>query len=471
MSKENNIDRLFRDGLSGFSEKPPTHVWDSINSQLNNKRKQRMILWLWKGAAAAAFIGVIILGGILYQSKSIETNNSILSNASEISITNIDSTQSNYQNKNTAVASELNDNHTENILSENINSYNDSNLEIGNKKSVNTVKSENLLVNENKNVIAFVDNNDKTIEGLEPLTSKDGITQTEKINPSFVFFIQNKDVNDKQFADAIFNDTELTDEEKQKRSLLEVVSVGGQISPSYSYRSADGDKANSESGITKLNGGFNLNLKASKRLHVETGLLYAQVGQKFSNTNVFVNNSMVYGLLNSDMGSAMQTDEYQNSLGNISFESSGSDLMADAGSEYSSVADNSVSALKSTTKYDVDVQQELGYIEIPFILKYDIISRGFIISLNGGFSTNLLVGNSAYSLENNYKSKIGSMEGINSVSYSTSFGIGLRTPINQSLDFNLEPRVKYFINSVTSKSGYDYKPYSMGLLIGINYKF
>ncbi len=469
MSKENNIDRLFRDGLSGFSETPPTHVWDSINSQLNNKRKQKMILLLWKSAAAAAFIGVIILGGLLFHSQNIEKNPSLLT--SKLNITNNDSPQSNTINVKTKEHHNLSPNQREYYISKNTSLKNSSNSNNINSVSYNRSVNNKTLNQENDHTILSAENDKKTIDDSDFMTSKKAVIQTKKIDPSFIFFIENKNITDKHFADAIFNDVTPEQIQNDKRSFLQIISVGGQLSPSYSYRNTNANKANSESGITKLNGGVNINFKAAKKLHVETGLLYAQVGQKFSNTNVYVNNSMAYSMPNNQPNSSTHNNEYQNSLGNISFETSDSELMYDTYSERSTSENNSISTLKSTAKYDIDVQQELGYIEIPFILKYDIINKGIAFSLNGGFSTNLLVGNSAYSIDNNNKSKIGSMEGINTVSYSTSFGFGMRTPLTNSLDFNLEPRIKYFFNSISGKSGYSYKPYSMGLFIGVNYKF
>ncbi len=468
MSKENNIDRLFREGLSDYTETPPTHVWDSINSQLNKERKQKMILLFWKGSAAAAFIGVIILAGLMFHSKPIENNN-LTSKVTDYNISMVDSTNTevrqnitshNNLNQNNAHSS-INDTFTSNIKSE---------ISIINKTE-NISIAQDVSFQNTKTHSPYTKSQRSDIKRLEFLENKDGITKTETINPSYIFFIQNKNVIDKHFADAIFEEIEPINQIKRENSPLSITSVGGQISPSYTYRNSNQNLANNESGITKINGGVHLNIKANKRLHVETGVLYSQLGQKFSNTSILVNNSMIYGLQNNKTSSSSLNSEYQNSMGNIEIESSNSDILNDAGSNNNIVTNPRISALKSAKKYNTEVQQELEYIEVPFILKYDIINKGIALSLNGGVSTNFLVGNSAYEIENSDKDKIGSMQGISSVSYSASFGLGMRTPINSSLDFNIEPRVKYFINSITKTSGYDYKPYLMGLLIGINYKF
>ncbi len=471
MSKENNIDRLFREGLSDYSATPPTHVWDAINAEIKSNRKQKIVLLLWKGSAAAAFIGVIILAGILFNTRKLQTPQHLTSFQSDSGITISES--NNKQNnktvksiidKTTPIKNNVKKKEYKYVQEIPIDESLYSSKELGKETYLKTTKSKytNILTTDN--------NSQNTKEfALTFLPNKDAITKTETIDPSTVFFLQNSNMDNKRMTDIIFGDSE--EEEMIKKQPFTAISVGGQIAPSYSYRDADNNSAKNESGITKLTGGVNINFKTNKRLRIETGLLYAQVGQKFSNSSYTPNNSMAFGLLEDNIQPASSSNSYQNSMGNIVPKSSSSGKMFDAAPSTDFEASRTISNMAFFSNSEVDIQQELEYIEIPFILKYDIINKGIALSLNGGVSTNLLVGNNAYNISNNTKNKIGMMEGINAVSYSASFGFGLRTPINSSFDFNLEPRFKYFINSITSSSNYEYKPYSVGVIVGVNYKF
>ncbi len=467
MSKENNIDRLFKEGLSAYSETPPTHVWDAINTQMNNNRKKRMIVLFWKGSVAAAFIGVIILAGILFSNKTITKSKYIVNAVKNEQLSKTKPVKQNSSQRKTSIK----------ILTPTTNNNNSNIHELqidpkyihdGAKSVVNT---SSLKKSQYANVTMTSSNsNYKQNTILLPLKNKDGINPVETINASYIFFLNNNDSNNKHLADLIFGYSDNKGiNNKDNKTLFKEIAVGGQIAPSYSFRNSENNNANNESGITKLTGGLNINVKTSKRLRVETGVTYAQVGQTFNNSSIIVNNSLAMGITSS-MKSAIKTNYFQNSMGNIVSSSSSSPMMDEAVSS-NLESNNSVSSLASINKYDVEVQQVLEYVEIPLILKYDIINKGMAVSVNGGLSTNLLVGNNAYQITNDDKNRIGSMEGINSVSYSASFGLGLRTPLSSSLDFNMEPRIKYFINSITKTSGYEYKPYSIGVMVGVNYKF
>ncbi len=467
MSKENNIDRLFREGLSDYLATPPTHVWDAINAEIKSKRKQKIVLLLWKGSAAAAFIGVIILAGILFNTRKLETPqhlSSLQSDSGQI-IFKSENKETATTTANNTTSTNKDDKQIENLYVQELpigkSLHSSKNIDTKTHLKSNKSKFTNILTTNN------ISKNNKEV-ALTFLKNKDGIAKTETIDPSTIFFLQNSNMDNKRMTDIIFGDS--GEEEKIKKELFTAISVGGQIAPSYSYRDADNNSAKNESGITKLTGGVNVNFKTNKRLRIETGLLYAQVGQKFSNSSYTPNNSMAFGLLEDNIQPTPSSNNYQNSMGNIVPKRSSSEMF-DAAPLTNFGASRTISNMAFSGNSDVDIQQELEYIEIPFILKYDIINKGIALSLNGGVSTNLLVGNNAYNISNNTKNKIGMMEGINTVSYSASFGFGLRTPINSSFDFNLEPRFKYFINSITSSSNYKYKPYSMGVIVGVNYKF
>ena len=59
---------------------------------------------------------------------------------------------------------------------------------------------------------------------------------------------------------------------------------------------------------------------------------------------------------------------------------------------------------------------------------------------------------------------------LNNIHFSTNLGIGLKYSFMKSFEFNLEPTVKYQLNTYSSDSG-DFKPYFLGVYSGVSYKF
>lgn len=160
-------------------------------------------------------------------------------------------------------------------------------------------------------------------------------------------------------------------------------------------------------------------------------------------------------------------------MGNISLESTAQqELVKDVAISNAAIRLNSNDLAYSPTQVEaITVQQELEYLEIPFLLRYNLLNKSVGLSVSGGMSTNFLIGNNAYRLENSSKNRIGETQDINEISYSAIFGFGFRAPILKSLDFNLEPRIKYFMNSVTDSPESSYKPYSIGIYTGVSYHF
>jgi len=68
------------------------------------------------------------------------------------------------------------------------------------------------------------------------------------------------------------------------------------------------------------------------------------------------------------------------------------------------------------------------------------------------------------------KEIISKIQGINSMIYSTMLGFGIEYGISKKVTVNLEPLFKYSLNSINKDSEYIYKPYSIGVFTGINYK-
>ncbi|MEM5565578.1 hypothetical protein WNY78_10705 [Psychroserpens sp. AS72] len=117
------------------------------------------------------------------------------------------------------------------------------------------------------------------------------------------------------------------------------------------------------------------------------------------------------------------------------------------------------------------ISQQLGFIEVPIELEYNVLDTKIGVNLIGGFSTLFLSDNDVYSVESNgNKTRLGEASNINDMSYSANFGIGINYNISKQLRFNLEPTFKYQINTFNNTSG-DFQPYFIGVYTGLSFKF
>jgi hypothetical protein len=89
----------------------------------------------------------------------------------------------------------------------------------------------------------------------------------------------------------------------------------------------------------------------------------------------------------------------------------------------------------------------------------------------GGFSSNILVGNDTYLNRSAGKTYVGETRDMEPLNYSGTMGIGLKYGLTKHISLNVEPRVKYYLNSLSNNSSVTYKPYSIGFFTGISYQF
>ena len=68
------------------------------------------------------------------------------------------------------------------------------------------------------------------------------------------------------------------------------------------------------------------------------------------------------------------------------------------------------------------MRQNFSYLELPVFLRYKLIDRIVDFNLIGGFSYNLLLDNSVYTVIDGNKYMIGTTEGLNMFSLSSSWG-------------------------------------------------
>ncbi len=116
------------------------------------------------------------------------------------------------------------------------------------------------------------------------------------------------------------------------------------------------------------------------------------------------------------------------------------------------------------------LRQEMGYYEVPLELSYKLLDRRFSVSVIGGVSTLFLDQNRLSVLSPGMSANIGEANNLNSVHYSSNFGIGLRYRFLKSLELHCEPTLKYQINTFSSNDG-NFRPYVVGVYSGLSFSF
>jgi len=120
---------------------------------------------------------------------------------------------------------------------------------------------------------------------------------------------------------------------------------------------------------------------------------------------------------------------------------------------------------------DEGIRQHLDYLELPFNLRYSVVDRDFELQLVGGISTNFLVNNYVTAATESGPEEIGYLSNIRSVNYAGNAGLGMVYHFHSKISLRLEPRFRYFLNSVNDATLPSTRPYSLGLYTGFSYTF
>ena len=129
----------------------------------------------------------------------------------------------------------------------------------------------------------------------------------------------------------------------------------------------------------------------------------------------------------------------------------------------------------NTNKYNVgyirpgELNQKTGYYEIPVELEYNLFANKFELNLIGGASTLFLAENEVF-LNSENVSVEGRANNLNNISFSTNIGLGLDYNLSRKFKLNLEPMLKYQLNTFENSTS-DTRPYYFGIYSGFSYKF
>ena len=117
-----------------------------------------------------------------------------------------------------------------------------------------------------------------------------------------------------------------------------------------------------------------------------------------------------------------------------------------------------------------NLNQRTQYIEVPLELSYAILNKKIGLAIRGGMSTLFLTENEISIRAADGNMQIGKASNLNNVHFSSNVGLGLSYNFMKNFQLNVEPTLKYQINTF-NKNSEDFTPYVIGVNTGISYKF
>ncbi len=453
MAEQENIDNFFKQKFEGYSVPPPEGLWNNISNIISAQQSNRKVIVGWRWLWAAAVLLPMTLGISVYlnntntneNTQSIAPSKTIVINSNPEIKTIDKNVKLNESQSITSIASKTKSNpaHTTTTHQQ----HNNQNVKSINNQYNNSQHSDNNFLSVLKSKSAHI----------KSISIKNPKLKTLKSNSIAQNYLPiNKPI-----------------EEPSRDSRI---TLSGLVLPSYSYRTVNSQAINNslpdEKGINTITGGIAINYAHSTRWSIETGAYISQAGQSIAmNMPASVN---PLSRINKTFGAATQNQVSlsTNSLGAISYKNNVSENQYIPNSKNSdfSAAMTSPIDFQNTTS-DVTIKQLLSYIEIPLVLRYNLMQNPFKLSLATGISSNILTNNQAILTQEGQSNTIGETENIKPLSFSTRLGIGIDYPIFSNFYFHLEPTVKYFINPINSDNTNQFKPYSFGVYTGIAYSF
>lgn len=494
MKEQKNIDRLFQEKFKDFEVFPPEFVWHQIEKKLPTKKSKKKVVplfWKFGGVAASlVFIGclyffyennttskheenIVVSPNQLHEKKNKENFDlpkyespaeNVLNNLDSLSMVKkksiLDSKKSNQnrwvQNKD-VIQKEFSNNKRE---SSSFTNSSFQNQMVHEKEQLETVlmeKQESISQINNRPINTGVTNT--IVEGdknrLAPLNDHAALNQNNKTlladSLSNSHAAVAKTVDPKNPLEEL-----LLEKEKEQNTTLDSKidrwQIASSIAPVYFNSLAGGSSIdpqfaeNVKTSETQMSYGIGIQYAVNKKISLRTGINMLNLGY---NTQGVDFKAALDGqvLSNMDPNALGQTFQIQNSSGVTAF------------------IENPIQTLDQGF-----LNQRIGYLEVPFELKYRIIDQKFGFTVIGGMSSLILTDNQINAVTASFNTNLGEATNLNSFSLSTNFGVGLDYRFFKSLQAHFEPMLKYQMNTFSNNTS-GFRPYFFGIYSGISYHF
>ena len=412
------------------------------------------------------------------KNNSLNNNNDIVYSNEKVKNENNVDNNINQKNKINRKKSSANFNINPSVLTKNDNK---SPIDLLQKKEIVVTKNNQLVSSDlekkeaviNKNNLVVNNALEKAITNQEKPVSKD-ITSPkstfenksfESLNPNKEILAENtiieiKNIDTTKIAVVTNALEELLKEKEVKKKAepkLNRWQVATNVAPIYFSSTSGGSpldsrfESNDKEFQPSFSYGLGVNYSLNKKWSIRTGVNALALEYKTNNVVFFqtVNARQIEHVKSNLQGSLIQIENKDNS-------------------EPIEIGANS----EIIEKFNGSINQKMGYIEIPVEFSYKLMDKKFGIDLISGFSSLFLNENSVSVLSSNGGEfiNIGRANNLNDIHFSGNLGFGFRYRFWKAFNANVNPMLKYQMNTFNSDSG-NFKPYAFGLYSGISYTF
>ena len=434
------IDLVFRNGLKDYEESPPPEVWTNIMAAID--RKKKYLFFLRSAASIAVIVSIGILAYMLGNKPSKEnfSANVVATNNEPVVPVDIFIPPSIIKDEiETAVVADIIQEKIEPVVIAPV---------AANSETIDAAYAENFNV-------------DVLQEPVAELESFPETQETLTINYDNIF---SSGYNANLYNDSYKN----IEDNESKWSIMAMASptYSSQFTTSrndvaYAVKAYDNEKSS-------YSGGVGVAYKVNKRLSVQSGVYYSSRGQELGDITTFIgfhqhnptnktdnfeiitSRGTVYANPDVYLGSSLAPERV---ITDAKYANDVFDPFDNSGLEYTGNT----------------LVQDIGYLELPLLLRFKAIDKKVGVSFIGGMSSNFLVNSSSvYNIVDGEKKSIATLEGLNKHLFGSSLGMGMEYKFSQNLSFNVEPTLKYLFNfdKITGLH-----TYSFGLFSGVSYKF
>lgn len=475
MKNNKNIDRLFQEKFKDFETPPDEQTWSNIQAALKVENKERKVIpigFKYGGIAAAFLLAFWSLNTILKTTDE-SKNTIVLDHKIAIPLQNKDSIAINFKKdvkkldlENQSQISSTNDNNAKSIQKKSASLSAQNQSKFNKTKTHYTVyqKAHNTPLEENKIVkgtaqseVSIAENSSQKNSAFSNLSQNNETVAKDKTDTKIA-------QSSLEIKEILVPKTvnELEDILKQKEGKKEKLALNTSknkweivpnVAPIYLNTNSNGSAIdpglaqNNKTADRGFSYGIGVNYALSSKITLRSGINTFSIGY---NTN-----DVTYA-----------TGLNTNSLANVNY-TSNKGVEIQSQSKFNTLSPVEMDLQKTSTG---SINQKMGYYEVPLELSYAVLDKKFGINIIGGVSTLLLKQNEIALVSPQSNFKLGEANNLNSIHFSTNFGLGFKYKFVESFQLNFEPILKYQVNTYSNEIG-NFKPIFIGLYSGISYKF
>ena len=465
-NKSNNIDRLFRDGLGGYSsETPPRGTFE---------KSRKSYLWFkYKNYISLSIFFLFIISPFLIYSLYSRNEKSYFYNntnkeKNKIAALKTKEKQENIITNHNTFYPTTNEEHTKNIKSKttfNKNNYSLKQSKIANNQAViNNINLSDFKIKSTE--IAYKNSDSQSFKNKSFILSNIGLEYISKIKISEnllidSFLVTNEIIHSiNPYKNIVVRPDDSKRKIKEARFNKFELSIAAYASPVYTFSQTEAPliyndyakiKTKSETPYLSYNVGVGFRI-TYKNFFVESGIQYSKYSQKVSFDNVIIS-------IRKDSFLNIRLDTAVLHIQNLPYKIIRYDSI------FTWVYDTS-KVYRNIKKYN-----HFTYFEIPILVGYTFYLHRLNIDIAGGIVFGFLKSFSGCYISPDFK--INEFADVNStplnkILYHAMFKAGISYPLSDRLKFFTAPFIKYSLNSVyTNEIPIKQNFLSVGLQIGL----